>query len=134
MHQKWWIPAKVSRSGRHAATYAILFQRLTKVLHWRRICIYRRWECKEQLMSTAFLRSSRNTAIGFAMTLLVTAGTAFAQEAPANAPQNSTPAQQQNPAPQDGWKRFNGGWSNPPTATGTPTPRANAAPVQDPAP
>jgi hypothetical protein len=81
-------------------------------------------------MSPNPILSPRNVALGLAMALLVTAGSALAQDTPANTTQNATPAQQQNPTTQDGWKRFNGGWSNPPASS---SPRANAAEAQNPA-
>ena len=73
----------------------------------------------------------RSTALGFVTAMLLAAGTAFAQDAPATTAQSPAPAQQTNPAPQDGWKRFNGGWTNPPASTTSP--RASAAQAQGPA-
>ncbi len=87
------------------------------------------WECKEQVMSAISLPYLRSSALGFAMALLLPAGVAVAQEAPASAPQDSTAQQQANPAPQDGWKRFNGGWSSPPTATTSPSTKGAPAPT-----
>jgi len=82
-------------------------------------------------MSTNSSPSLRKMAVGSLIVLFTASGAVFAQAAPANAPQSSTPAQQSNAAPQDGWKRFNGGWSNAPAASNTAT-QASQAPAPSP--
>ena len=74
---------------------------------------------------------SRSKIFAFAVALLLTGGTALAQDAP----QSSTPTQQNSSgrSSQEGWKRFNGGGSNQTEQTPA-SPRASATPAPFPPP
>jgi len=75
-------------------------------------------------MSTIANRSNQHRISLLAVGLLFSAGTALAQDAPANT------TQPPDSSSQNGWKRFNGGWSNQNAASpraGTPAPTPTTA-------
>jgi len=70
----------------------------------------------------------RNLGFSMLVTIAAAVAPAFSQTTPATTPQSSPTAPQQS---QDGWKHFNGGWSNQtattPRATESPAPNASTA-------
>ncbi|HUJ39499.1 MAG TPA: hypothetical protein VLW54_03045 [Candidatus Acidoferrales bacterium] len=68
-------------------------------------------------MNVNWLSALRSTGYGVLIVTLAVAVPASAQDAPANGNSNSSATQSQNTNSQQGWKRFNGGWSKQPQAS-----------------